>query len=149
MAWTDRLLLTAQLGTVIDTADTEELLRELAELCAEREVFLVVVGLPRNMDGTEGAQAKAVRELIVRFRERLGVPVLPWDERLSSLEADEVLDQKGYRRTTKRGRQRRKAERDVVAASLILAGFLQVHGDGIRERGLAAVLPAEEPGAGA
>ena len=90
----------------------------IAEEARAREVGTLVLGLPKNMDGTEGPRAeksRAFRELLLR---ESGLPVVLWDERRSSIEAHAILHQNG-----KREKQHRRSV-DAVAASLILEGYL-------------------------
>ena len=96
----------------------ERAAQRIAEEAARREVGTLVLGLPKNMDGTEGPRAeksRAFRELLLKDS---GLPVVLWDERRSSIEAHAILHQNG-----KREKQHRKSV-DAVAASLILEGWL-------------------------
>jgi putative Holliday junction resolvase len=86
---------------------------------AERGVSLIVVGLPLNMDGTEGPSARAARAFAEHLGSATGLPVEMFDERLSSVEADERLREASTSRTAKR------AARDAVAAAVILEGWLE------------------------
>ena len=98
--------------------DMERAARRIAEEAKAREVGTLVLGLPRNMDGSEGPRAeksRAFRELLVA---ETGLPVVLWDERRSSIEAHAILHQNG-----RREKQHRKTV-DAVAASLILEGYL-------------------------
>ena len=98
--------------------DMERAARRIAEEARAREVSTLVLGLPRNMDGSEGPRAeksRAFRELLLR---ETGLPVVLWDERRSSIEAHAILHRNG-----KREKQHRKTV-DAVAASLILEGYL-------------------------
>ena len=98
--------------------DMERAARRIAEEARAREVGTLVLGLPRNMDGSEGPRAeksRAFRELLLA---ETGLPVVLWDERRSSIEAHTILHQNG-----KREKQHRKTV-DAVAASLILEGYL-------------------------
>jgi putative Holliday junction resolvase len=81
-------------------------------------VEAIVVGLPKNMDGSLGPSAEAAQEFAKLLRERLEVPVHLWDERLTSLAAERTLLQAGMRRRA------RRAVLDQVAATMILQGFL-------------------------
>jgi putative Holliday junction resolvase len=90
----------------------------IAEIVAEREVAEVVVGLPRNMDGSLGPQAEAVEAFVARLRTVLPGSVRTWDERLSSQEADRTLDAMGI------PLRKRKGRRDKIAAGIILQSFL-------------------------
>ncbi|MDO4973685.1 MAG: Holliday junction resolvase RuvX [Eubacteriales bacterium] len=98
--------------------DMERASRRIAEEAKAREVGTLVLGLPRNMDGSEGPRAeksRAFRELLLRDT---GLPVILWDERRSSIEAHAILHANG-----KKERQHRRSV-DAVAASLILEGYL-------------------------
>ena len=85
---------------------------------AGREVTTLVLGLPKNMDGSEGARAALSREFAALLREKCGLEVVLWDERRSSIEAHAILHANG-----KKMKQHRKTV-DAVAASLILEGYL-------------------------
>ena len=98
--------------------DMERASRRIAEEAKAREVGTLVLGLPRNMDGSEGPRAeksRAFRELLLRDT---GLPVILWDERRSSIEAHAILHANG-----KKEKQHRRSV-DAVAASLILEGYL-------------------------
>ena len=98
--------------------DMERASRRIAEEARAREVETLVLGLPKNMDGSEGARAeksRAFRELLLRDA---GLPVVLWDERRSSIEAHAILHANG-----KKEKQHRRSV-DAVAASLILEGYL-------------------------
>ena len=98
--------------------DMERASRRIAEEAKAREVGLLVLGLPKNMDGSEGPRAeksRAFRELLLRDT---GLPVVLWDERRSSIEAHAILHANG-----KKEKNHRKSV-DAVAASLILEGYL-------------------------
>jgi len=82
----------------------------------------VVVGLPFNMDGSEGPQAAKVRRFAARFADHSRLPIEFWDERLTTVEAEEVLRHSGIK-----GR-RRKGLIDQVAAAAILRSYLASHG---------------------
>ena len=141
LAWSDPLLMMAHPGEVMQSRSWKEDLAYLQALCADKEVGLVVVGLPRNMDGSEGPQARIVKEFAAKLAVGLGFEVVTWDERLSSLEADGILDEQGLRRGTRKGRQRRKAARDAIAASLILASFLEARRETLLAAGWGEGLP--------
>jgi putative Holliday junction resolvase len=79
---------------------------------------MIVVGLPLNMNGTPGPMSQKVDAFVAKLRERMGVPVITWDERLSTMMAERVLLEADM------SRRRRKAVRDKVAAQVILQGFL-------------------------
>ena len=90
----------------------------IAEEAKKREVGTLVLGLPKNMDGTEGPRAALSREFKKLLEEASGLPVVLWDERRSSIEAHAILHAAG-----KKERLHRKSV-DAVAASLILEGYL-------------------------
>ena len=93
-------------------------LEAIVRLLAPHEVSRVVVGLPLNMDGTEGRQAQRVRSFGDLVREHLGLPVDFWDERLTTFEAEERLRSRGVRAA------RRRDLVDQEAACVILRSYL-------------------------
>lgn len=99
----------------------------IASLCREHEVAAVVVGWPRNMDGTSGLPARRAEVFAQALRRALAVPVELWDERLSTVAADRALLEGNVTRS------RRRVLRDRVAAALILQAWLDA-----RTRGLPA-----------
>ena len=98
--------------------DMERASRRIAEEAAAREVGTLVLGLPKNMDGSEGVRAEKSREFKAMLERDSGLPVVLWDERRSSIEAHAILHAAG-----KKEKQHRKTV-DAVAASLILEGYL-------------------------
>ncbi|MCD6129051.1 Holliday junction resolvase RuvX [Candidatus Bipolaricaulota bacterium] len=96
----------------------KEDLSYFVELCRRERVEKIVVGLPLNMDGSEGEQAAKVRAFAEALSERAGLPVEYLDERLTTVEADRVLSQAGFREKKKR------KVRDELAAVLILQAWL-------------------------
>lgn len=90
----------------------------IAEEAKAREVEQLVLGLPKNMDGTEGARAEKSRQFKALLETASGLPVTLWDERRSSIEAHAILHAAG-----KKEKQHRKTV-DAVAAGLILEGYL-------------------------
>lgn len=107
----------------LDAADDlEELARRIAGAAADRGCGRVVVGLPRAMSGRDTAAATRARQVADAIA-RHGLPVDLWDERLSSVQAERVLLDAGRRR------QERRAERDRVAAAIILQGWLDSRSD--------------------
>jgi putative pre-16S rRNA nuclease len=114
----DRIL--AQPLTTVSSRGARRDVEEIQKLAREHQVVGIVVGLPLNMDGTRGAAAEAAEALMNRLRAATGLPVVPWDERLSSVEATRTLIRAGVRRETRR----KSGAVDRVAASLILESFL-------------------------
>ena len=98
--------------------DMERASKRIAEEAAAREVGTLVLGLPKNMDGSEGVRAEKSREFKAMLERDSGLPVVLWDERRSSIEAHAILHAAG-----KKEKQHRKTV-DAVAASLILEGYL-------------------------
>ena len=82
----------------------------------------IVVGLPRNMDGTEGPRAELCRQFAQLLADATGLKVTMWDERRTTVEAHNILSQHNYHG------QKRKDTVDAVAASLILEGYLAFRG---------------------
>lgn len=96
----------------------EVVVDRLVELIREHRPEEVVLGFPRNMDGTDGRKADRYRELAARLEEAAGIKVILWDERRTTIDAHHILFNQG-----KDGRKRKKMV-DAVAASLILENYL-------------------------
>ena len=108
--------------TVIHSRKQDKPLEEIVRLVKENGVGEIVVGLPKNMDGSEGARADLCREFADRLREATGLTVAMWDERRTTVEAHNILSQHNYHG------KKRKNTVDAVAASLILEGYLGFRG---------------------
>lgn len=104
--------------TVIHSRNQDKTLREIVTLVKEKEVGEVVMGLPRNMDGSEGPRAQLCREFAQKLEQELGMTVVLWDERRTTVEAHQILSDHNYHG------KKRKNTVDAVAASLILEGYL-------------------------
>lgn len=104
--------------TVVPSRNTQKAIEDIARMAKEREVGEIVVGLPKNMDGSEGPRAQLCREFGDRLREETGLQVHMWDERRTTVEAHNILSQHNYHG------KKRKDTVDAVAASLILEGYL-------------------------
>ena len=104
--------------TVIHSRNAEKTVNELCKIVEAEGVGEIVVGLPKNMDGTEGPRAELCREFAQRLADVTGLPVNMWDERRTTVEAHNILSQHNYHG------QKRKDTVDAVAASLILEGYL-------------------------
>lgn len=113
-------LLCTIVGTtaVVPSRNTERAVADIARMAKENQVGEIVVGLPKNMDGTEGARAQLCREFAEILREATGLPVAMWDERRTTVEAHHILSAHNYHG------KKRKETVDAVAASLILEGYL-------------------------
>jgi putative Holliday junction resolvase len=118
LAVSDDLGLTAQgLGTFPRRSESQ-MLDAILEQVGALNVEAIVVGLPRNMDGSDGPSAEAARAFAKALEDSLQLPVHLWDERLTTLAAERMLVGAGVRRRARRGLV------DQVAATLILQGFL-------------------------
>lgn len=104
--------------TVLQERNRERLIERIALLAKENRAELLVVGLPRNMDGSEGESAQNAREIGEKLRETSGLPVEFVDERGTTVTAHGYLNE-----TNTRGK-RRKAVVDAVAATVILQNYL-------------------------
>ena len=104
--------------TVIHSRVPEKTIGEICRLAREQEVGQLVMGFPRNMDGTEGPRAQLYRDFARQLEEASGLPVHLWDERRTTIEAHQILSDHNYHG------KKRKNTVDAVAASLILEGYL-------------------------
>ena len=104
--------------TVIHSRNREKTILDIARMVKEKEVGEIVVGLPRNMDGSEGPRAQLCREFAEMLSQEVGIPVTMWDERRTTVEAHQILSEHNYHG------KKRKNTVDAVAASLILEGYL-------------------------
>lgn len=104
--------------TVIHSRRDEKTIEEICRLVKENSVGQIVVGLPKNMDGSEGPRAQLCREFAAKVEEATGVAVTLWDERRTTVEAHQILNDHNYHG------KKRKNTVDAVAASLILEGYL-------------------------
>lgn len=117
-------LLCSIVGTtmVVPSRNTEKAIDDIVRLAKENGVGEIVVGLPKNMDGTEGPRAELCRQFAEKLKEATGLPVKMWDERRTTVEAHNILSQHNYHG------KKRKDTVDAVAASLILEGYLAFRG---------------------
>jgi putative Holliday junction resolvase len=118
VAASDALGLTAQTVTTLRRTSLKADLAALKELVREYEVERFVVGLPLNMDGTEGPRAEATRRFVEALSQALGLPVEWWDERLSTVAAQRTLLEADL------SRAKRREVIDQMAAQFILQGWL-------------------------
>ena len=103
---------------VIPSRNRAKAIADIVRLCKENAVGEIVIGLPRNMDGTEGPRAELCREFAAEVEAATGLKITMWDERRTTVEAHNILSQHNYHG------QKRKNTVDAVAASLILEGYL-------------------------
>jgi putative Holliday junction resolvase len=108
--------------TVIHSRNDEKTIAKICELIQQNQVGEIVLGLPKNMNGTEGPRAELCREFTKKLEEATGLPVTMWDERRTTVEAHNILSQHNYHG------KKRKDTVDAVAASLILEGYLNFRG---------------------
>lgn len=118
IAVSDELGMTAQGLETLEHANAEKDLAAIRERVERLGVAHLVVGLPLNMNGTEGPKAAAARAFAERLKTALGLPCTLWDERLTTREAERVLIQGDV------SRKRRRQVIDQLAAQLILQGYL-------------------------
>ena len=104
--------------TVIHSRNQDKTIEQIKAIVQEKEVTEIVVGLPRNMDGSEGPRAQLCREFAQKLEQELGLPLTMWDERRTTVEAHQILSDHNYHG------KKRKNTVDAVAASLILEGYL-------------------------
>lgn len=122
VAISDELKITAQGLKTIRRKSMEEDLREISELISEFKIEKIVVGLPKNMDGTLGKQAEMVFQWIKKSKERINLHIVTCDERLTTIEASKILLQADL------SRKKRKRVIDKLSAVLILQGYLNQGG---------------------
>lgn len=115
----DKLQLLASPVTVIKQKDPELLSEEIKKICLEKKAEKIVLGLPKNMDGSEGFRAEACKEFAKLLSEKTGLSVDFQDERLTTVSANNILNA-----TDTRGKKR-KAVVDAVSAVLILEDYLR------------------------
>jgi putative Holliday junction resolvase len=118
VAISDESGMIAQGFSTIKRKSMEEDLKELSLIIAQFNIDKIVVGLPKNMNGTIGKQAEMVSQWIRTAQEKIPLPMLTWDERLSTVEASKILLEADL------SRKERKGVIDKVAAILILQGYL-------------------------
>ena len=110
---------------VIPSWNTEKLLDELTALCKRERIEEIVLGLPKNMNASEGERAEKCKVIGAELEKRTGLPVVMWDERRTTVEAHAILHATGKKQ------KKHKKNVDAVAASLILQGYLdykRMHG---------------------
>jgi putative Holliday junction resolvase len=118
MAVSDELELVANTLATLQRKGMEQDLRQLAAVVDGQEVGAIVVGLPKNMNGSLGPSAQMVLELVEELKRTVAQPVVTWDERLSTVAAEKALLEADM------SRKKRKKVIDQVAAVLILQGYL-------------------------
>jgi putative Holliday junction resolvase len=118
------LALSDETGTIalplqfLDAEPAAKLFERLKEIADERKVEEIVVGLPRNMNGTYGPAAEKARDFVGALKQVLTVPIHTWDERLTTVQANRFLIDSGMRR------EKRKERVDQTAAAILLQSYL-------------------------
>ena len=118
VALSDELMMIASPLEYIPAEPLEGLLIRIRGLIEEQDVKQIIVGMPRNMDGSYGPAAEKVRAFLEQLRAVIRVPIVTWDERLTSAQANRMLIQGNVRR------QHRKQVVDKMAAALLLQSYL-------------------------
>lgn len=118
LAVSDEMWLTAQGLETLERTKLREDLARLADLAADKNVSLIVIGDPLHMSGRPGRQSEKVREFAERLRERTSLPIEFWDERLTTVEADRVLRESGI------SRRKRARAVDRLVAVILLESYL-------------------------
>lgn len=119
LAVSDPLGLTAQGLPTLERGPIRTDLAQLARTARENEVERILVGLPLQMSGTEGRQAEYVREFASRLERETGLPIVFWDERFTTVEANRVLRESGI------GLGKRVKAVDKLSAVILLESYLE------------------------
>ena len=118
IALSDELKMIATPLEFVLTEPIADFFVRLKEIIREKEVELILIGMPRNMDGSYGPATLKVQEFIAVLKDKVAVPIKTWDERLTSAQAQRFLIQGGVRR------QERKQKVDKTAAAILLQSYL-------------------------
>ena len=118
IALSDELKMIAQPLEFVLTDPLADFFVRLKEIIRDKEVELILIGMPRNMDGSYGPAALKVQEFIAVLKDKVAIPIQTWDERLTSAQAQRFLIQGGVRR------QDRKQKVDKTAAAILLQSYL-------------------------
>ena len=129
VAVTDAATIGAHPLGIVERRALKHDLDAIATMLRDRDVNMIIVGLPLNMDGSEGPAARGTKTFAERLAEALGVTVEMFDERLTSFEARERLADMPARKGT------RKTGLDALAAVVILEGWMQAHPDKVPRGG--------------
>ena len=122
IAISDELKMIAQPLEYIPAEPFADFLARLKEIVRAKEVELIVVGMPRNMDGSYGPAALKVQEFVAVLKDALITPIQTWDERLTSAQANRFLIEADVRRS------KRKEKVDKTAAAILLQSYLDSKG---------------------
>ena len=114
----DKLEMLASPVCVITEWNKEVLAQKIVDVACEKKAELIVIGLPKNMDGSKGFRADACEELGQVIKNKTEIPITFWDERLTTVSAHRILSENNVR-----GKKRKNVV-DVVAADIILQDFI-------------------------
>ena len=118
VAISDELKMIAQPLEFILAEPFTDFLTRLKEITRSKKVEMILVGIPRNMNGSYGPAALKVQEFVAVLKETIGVPIQTWDERLTSMQANRFLIEADVRRS------KRKEKVDQTAAAILLQSYL-------------------------
>jgi putative Holliday junction resolvase len=127
VAVSDELKMIAQPLEFIPAEPFEGFLSRLNELVRQKEVELIVVGLPRNMDGSHGPAALKVQDFVAALKTAVAIPIQTLDERLTSVQANRLLLEGNVRR------EKRREKVDKMAAAILLQSYLDSRSGGASE----------------
>jgi putative holliday junction resolvase len=118
VAVSDELKMIAQPMEFIAAEPFTRVVERLKEILRDKEVEMILIGMPRNMDGSYGPAAQKVQDFIAALKEKIEVPIKTWDERLTSVQANRLMIEANVRR------DKRKAKVDQMAAAILLQSYL-------------------------
>lgn len=118
VALSDELKMIATPLEFVPAEPFADFLKRLKDLIREKEVEMILVGMPRNMDGSYGPATEKVRQFIVVLKEAVMIPIKAWDERLTSVQANKMMIENKVRR------DQRKGKVDKMAAAILLQSYL-------------------------
>ena len=118
VAVSDEMKIIATPLEFIPTEPFDKAVARLQQLIREKEVELILIGMPRNMDGSYGPSALRVQEFVAVLKETIAIPIKTWDERLTSAQANRFLIEANVRRS------QRKERVDQTAAAILLQSYL-------------------------
>jgi len=127
VALSDEMGMFASPHSTVEQPGRKKWLQSVRQLVQDNEVGKIVIGLPLDQNGEEGLQAQLVRTFIALCQKRLSVPVIEWDERFSTAQAERSMIEANV------SRAKRKQRIDKVAAAIILQSFLDTQHDSIRQ----------------
>lgn len=120
LAISDELGITAQgLDTLTINGNFKKLVSHIVELKKQYDITKIVIGYPKNMDGTESKKSKIVDEIAILLEDKLSFPVIKWDERLTTVSAYKTMRELGI------PQKKKNLYADKLAATYILEGYLQ------------------------